>query len=93
MDYGNVGKDLESQRWKAILEDGILCKGIRKFQWELNILVSEFPQFSLFGRKMPEVADSENYWPDSSSSAQTQKVLEDYKNKKKFPLELNVNQI
>jgi hypothetical protein len=55
------------------------AKGIRKFQWELNILVSEFPQFSLFGRKMPEVADSENYWPDSSSSAQTQKVLEDYR--------------
>jgi hypothetical protein len=43
------------------------AKGIRKFQ-------REFPQFSLLGRKMPE-ADSENYWPDSSSCAQTQKGI------------------
>jgi len=54
-------------------------KGISKFQRELNISVSEFPQFGLVGRKMPQELDSENYWPDSSSCAQTQKELEDYR--------------
>ena len=55
------------------------AKGIRKFQRELKISVSEFPRFGLLGRKMPEELDSENYWPDSSSCAQTQKELEDYR--------------
>jgi len=57
------------------------AKGIRKFQRELKISVSEFPRFALLGRKMPEEPDSENYWPDtnSNSCAQTQKELEDYK--------------
>ncbi|MGB7954130.1 MAG: hypothetical protein WCF23_09125, partial [Candidatus Nitrosopolaris sp.] len=54
-------------------------KGIRKFQRELNVSVSKFPQFGLVGRKMPQELDSENYWPDSSSYAQTQKELEDYR--------------
>jgi hypothetical protein len=55
------------------------AKGIRKFQRQLKISVSEFPQFGLLGRKMPEESDSENYWPDSSSCAQTQKELEGYR--------------
>jgi len=59
------------------------AKGIRKFQRELKISVSEFPRFALLGRKMPEELDSENYWPDSdtnsNSCAQTQKELEDYR--------------
>ena len=56
------------------------AKGIRKFQRELKISVSEFPRFALLGRKMPEELDSENYWPDNSNScAQTQKELEDYR--------------
>jgi hypothetical protein len=55
------------------------AKGIRKFQRELKTSVSAFPQFGLLGRKMPEEADSENYWPDSNSCAQTQKELEDYR--------------
>jgi hypothetical protein len=57
------------------------AKGIRKFQRELKISVSEFPQFALLGQKMPEEPDSENYWPDSdtNSCAQTQKELEDYR--------------
>jgi hypothetical protein len=42
----------------------------------LKTSVSEFPQF---GRRMPQEFDSENYWPDSSSCAQTQKELEDYR--------------
>jgi hypothetical protein len=54
-------------------------KGIRKFQRELNISVSEFPQFGLVVRKMPQELDSENYWPNSGSCAQTQKELEDYR--------------
>ncbi|MGC2670194.1 MAG: hypothetical protein WA220_13535 [Candidatus Nitrosopolaris sp.] len=37
------------------------AKGIRKFQRELKTSVSEFPQFGLLGRKMPEEFDSENY--------------------------------
>ncbi len=48
------------------------AKGIRKFQRELNISVSEFPQFGLLGQKMPEELDSANYWPDNNSCAQTQ---------------------
>src|SRR2546425_12553726 len=57
------------------------AKGIRKFQRELKISVSEFPRFGLLGRKMPEEPDSENYWPGSNSNscAQTQKELEDYR--------------
>ena len=55
------------------------AKGIRKFQRELKISVSEFPRFALLGRKMPEEPDSENYWPESNSCAQTQKELEDYR--------------
>jgi hypothetical protein len=57
------------------------AKGIRKFQRELNISVSEFPQFRLLGRKMPEEVDPEKHWPDSSSNscAQTQKELEGYR--------------
>ena len=55
------------------------AKGIRKFQRELKTSVSEFPQFGLLGRRMPQEFDSENYWPDSSSCAQTQKELEDYR--------------
>ena len=55
------------------------AKGIRKFQRELKISVSEFPRFALLGQKMPEELDSENYWPDSNSCAQTQKELEDYR--------------
>jgi len=54
------------------------AKGIRKFQRELKTSVSEFPQFGLLGRRMPQEFDSENYWPDSSSCAQTQNELEDY---------------
>ena len=55
------------------------AKSIRKFQRELKISVSEFPRFALLGQKMPEELDSENYWPDSKSYAQTQKELEDYR--------------
>jgi hypothetical protein len=57
------------------------AKGIRKFQRELNISVSEFPQFGLLGRKMPEEVDPEKHWPDSisNSCAQTQKELEGYR--------------
>ena len=55
------------------------AKGIRKFQRELKIYISEFPRFALLGRRMPEELDSENYWPDSNSCAQTQKELEDYR--------------
>jgi hypothetical protein len=55
------------------------AKGIRKFQRELNISVSEFPQFDLLGRKMPKEVDPENYWPETNSRSQTQKELEDYK--------------
>ena len=55
------------------------AKGIRKFQRELKISVSEFPRFGLLGRKMPEEFDPENYWPDSSSSAHTERELEDYR--------------
>jgi len=55
------------------------AKGIRKFQRELKISVSEFPRFALLGRKMSEELDSENYWPDSNSCAQIQKELEDYR--------------
>jgi hypothetical protein len=51
---------------------------VRKFQRELKTSVSEFPQFGLLGRKMPQEFDSENHLPDSSSCAQTQKELEDY---------------
>ena len=54
------------------------AKGIRKFQRELKKSVSEFPQFGLLGWKMPQEIDSENYWPDSNSCAQTQKELDDY---------------
>jgi hypothetical protein len=55
------------------------AKGIRKFQRELKISVSEFPRFGLLGRKMPQELDLENYWPDSRSCAQTRKELEDYR--------------
>jgi hypothetical protein len=59
------------------------AKGIRKFQRELKISVSEFPRFALLGQKMSEEVDSENYWPDSDSNSnsfsQTQKELEDYR--------------
>jgi hypothetical protein len=55
------------------------AKGIRKFQRELKISVSEFPQFGLLGRKMPDEVDPENYWPESNSCTQTQKELEDYR--------------
>jgi hypothetical protein len=55
------------------------AKGIRKFQRELKTSVSAFPQFGLLGRKTPEEADSENYWPDSNSCAQTKKELEDHR--------------
>jgi hypothetical protein len=44
----------------------------------LKISVSEFPQFGLLGRKMPQELDSENYWLDSACCAQTQKELEGY---------------
>jgi hypothetical protein len=56
------------------------AKGIKKFQRELKISVSEFPRFALLGRKMPEELDSENYWPDtnSNSCAQTQEESGDY---------------
>ncbi|HYT02706.1 MAG TPA: hypothetical protein VEL70_07320 [Candidatus Acidoferrum sp.] len=55
------------------------AKGIRKFQRELKISVSEFPRFALLGQKMPEEPDLENYWPDNNSCSQTQKELEDYR--------------
>jgi hypothetical protein len=55
------------------------AKGIRKFQRELRISVSEFPQFGLLGRKIPEEVDPENYWPDSNSCSQIEKELEDHK--------------
>ena len=55
------------------------AKGIRKFQRELNISVSEFTQFGLLGRKMPDEVDPENYWPDSNSCSQIQNELVDYK--------------
>jgi hypothetical protein len=41
------------------------AKGIRKF--------------GLLCRKISQEFDSENYWPDSSSCAQTRKGLEDYR--------------
>ena len=55
------------------------AKGIRKFQRELKTSVSGFLQFGLLGRKMPEELYSENYYSDSSSCAQIQKELEDYR--------------
>jgi hypothetical protein len=57
------------------------AKGIRKFQRELKISVSEIPPFALLGRKMPEELESENHWPDtnSNSCSQTRKELEDYR--------------
>ncbi|MDP9286737.1 MAG: hypothetical protein M3P08_00855 [Thermoproteota archaeon] len=55
------------------------AKGIRKFQRELKTSVSEFPQFGLLGRKMPQEFDSENYLLDSSGCPLTQKELEDYR--------------
>lgn len=55
------------------------AKGIRKFQRELKISLSEFPRFALLGQKMPEEPDPENYWPDNNSCSQTQKELEDYR--------------
>ena len=55
------------------------AKGMRKFQRELKISVSEFPPFALLGQKMPEEPDSENYWPVNNSCSQTQKELEDYR--------------
>jgi hypothetical protein len=66
-----VDGDAEKQKYYA--------KGIRKFQRELKISVSEFPRFGLLGRKMLEELDSVNYWPDSNGCAQTQKELEDYR--------------
>jgi hypothetical protein len=73
------------------------AKGIRKFQRELKISVSEFPRFALVGRKMPEELDSENYWPDSNtnSCAQTQRELEHYRLQElaEDPIDLNLNQI
>lgn len=50
-------------------------KAIRKFRQELKTPVLEFPQFGLLGRKMPQ----EFYCPESSSCAQTQNGLEDYR--------------
>ncbi|HMH11084.1 MAG TPA: hypothetical protein VK553_10260 [Candidatus Nitrosopolaris rasttigaisensis] len=55
------------------------AKGIRNFQRELKTSVSEFPRFGLLCRKISQEFDSENYWPDSSSCAQTRKGLEDYR--------------
>jgi hypothetical protein len=57
------------------------AKGMRKFQRELKISVSEFPRFALLARKIPEEVNSENYWPDNNSNSceQTQKELEDYR--------------
>ena len=75
----NVGKDLDAKVEGDTKKMDYYSKGISKFQRELNISVSEFPQFGLVGRKMPQELDSENYWPDSSSCAQTQKELEDYR--------------
>jgi hypothetical protein len=73
------------------------AKGIRKFQRELKISVSEFPRFALLSRKMPEELDSENYWPDSNtnSCAQTQRELEHYRLQElaEDPIDLNLNQI
>jgi len=45
----NVDRDTKKMKYYS--------KGIRKFQRELNKSVSEFPQFGLFGRKMPEEAE------------------------------------
>jgi hypothetical protein len=45
----------------------------------LKTSVSEFPRFGLLCRKISQEFDSENYWPDSSSCAQTREGLEDYR--------------
>ena len=52
------------------------AEGIRKFEREPNIAVTDFPQFGLVGRKMPHEKDSEKYF--GNSCAQTQRELEDY---------------
>ena len=76
VDYENVGKDLRIAKVEGDTKKmEYYAKGIRKFQRELNISVSEFPQFGLLGRKMPEELDSENYWPDNSSCTQTRKGI------------------
>ena len=53
------------------------AEGIRKFQRELNISVSEFSQFGLMGLKMPHEQDPGN---DSYTHPyeQTQRDLEEY---------------
>jgi len=38
------------------------AEGIRKFERELSITVTEFSQLGLLGRKMPQERDSENYF-------------------------------
>ncbi|MDQ6666766.1 MAG: hypothetical protein M3Y53_00905 [Thermoproteota archaeon] len=55
------------------------AKAIRKFQGELKRSVSEIPRVGPSGRKMPEELDSEYYWPESNSCAQTRKELEDHR--------------
>ena len=52
-------------------------QGIRKFERELNVSVTEFPQFGLIGLKMPYERDAENAFY-SRSYDQTQRESEDY---------------
>ena len=55
------------------------AKGIRKFQRELKISVSDFPQFGLIGQITAEEEErnSENYWLDRSYT-ETQNEIENY---------------
>ena len=54
------------------------AEGIRKFERELSITVTEFPQLGLLGRKMRQERDSENYFAYGNSCAQTEKELAEY---------------
>ena len=77
---GNVGQDLESQRWDGDTKNmEYYAKGIRKFQRELKDLHPRIPKIWSVGSKDAEEADSENYWPNNNSCAHTERELEDYR--------------
>jgi hypothetical protein len=64
------------------------ANGIRKFQQELNISITDFPQFGLIGSKMPCEQDSENdFYSDPYDQAQ--RNLENYELQLKQEKELD----
>lgn len=76
----SAGKDIKSQNPRVIMKRWN-AKGVRKFERELNISVTDFPQFGLIGPRMNDFC--------INPCEQTQRDPEDYELQSKQEQELD----